>query len=287
MTLRLIAAIEEETCLWDVESSNYKIRDVRELAWETVASIVQVTAAEANNKWRLLRQQFRVSIHLVLIFIRFSFHSNEMYIRRMHWRKWWKAKAELHPCGRGRRTSIFPRCYSCSRCWRCSRNTVNRTWQVFCSIHFAVELKRKLSSAQMARTTFAARWGFPKRDALSSLTRRNNNNNHAFSLLPIVQQADRGANYRGILECELRSESCQREINPTLIDELEASSSSIGDSNARLEENEKSEATMAGTNSVSEMLCPASNLHMMIIMMHAFFTIVLTRSTARKITEID
>lgn len=64
MTMGLISAIEERQNLWDVRSSEYKNRDARELAWADVASRVHVTKAEANDKWRLLRQQFRVSLSL-------------------------------------------------------------------------------------------------------------------------------------------------------------------------------------------------------------------------------
>lgn len=61
-TFNLIAAIREKDVLWNVDSEAYKDRNHREHAWDAVADKLQMSKTEVGDKWRLMRQQFRVRI---------------------------------------------------------------------------------------------------------------------------------------------------------------------------------------------------------------------------------
>lgn len=71
LTLDLIGAVKEKNILWNIYSDSYKDRKKREQAWKAVATTINVSKQEANDKWRLLRQQFRVSILKGFLIARF------------------------------------------------------------------------------------------------------------------------------------------------------------------------------------------------------------------------
>lgn len=63
---KLIAAVEDKEVLWNIQHHSYKDRNLREIAWETVATNLEIPKKEVADKWRLLRQQFRVSTFLFI-----------------------------------------------------------------------------------------------------------------------------------------------------------------------------------------------------------------------------
>lgn len=73
MCLKLAAAVEEQECLWNVLCETYKDRNLREIAWESVSKTIHFSKENTKEKWRLQRQQFRVSGHFNIILYLFIY----------------------------------------------------------------------------------------------------------------------------------------------------------------------------------------------------------------------